>query len=148
MDTATQAWLDQNDALMADIIRRCGWSIQYVGGAICDAPGCECADEAGPAFAYTVGLFGLGHPELLIVGVEPDLAQTILNELGNRVKAGATIVPGQLITVESPPLRIVPEVVPDPGEIVFMANRFYRRPDEASVPVLQLSYNDANQRLP
>ncbi len=37
-----------------------------------------------------------------------------------------------------------PEQVPNPGEVVFEANRFYARPDEFSVPVLQLSYADEN----
>lgn len=33
-------------------------------------------------------------------------------------------------------------------EIVFEANRFYKRPDPASIPVLQLSYNDLEGRYP
>jgi len=39
-------------------------------------------------------------------------------------------------------------VVPNPGEIVFTANDFYARPETASVPVLQLSYDDAFGRFP
>jgi hypothetical protein len=31
---------------------------------------------------------------------------------------------------------------------VFEANRFYQRPDEFSVPVLQLSYDDTEGRFP
>jgi hypothetical protein len=43
---------------------------------------------------------------------------------------------------------VVPEEVPNPGEIVLGAYRFYeKRPDE-SLPVLQLSYPDAAGRFP
>jgi hypothetical protein len=44
--------------------------------------------------------------------------------------------------------RVTVEEVPNPGEIVFGANRFYQRPDEASVPVLQLTYDDLGGRFP
>ena len=43
---------------------------------------------------------------------------------------------------------MVPEVLPNPGEILFTANRFYQRPEEASVPALQLSYDDKAGRFP
>lgn len=148
MDAATQAWLDQEDAMVTDVIRQHGWLIRYVGGGMCSAPGCDCADGDGPAFAYTVGLFGLGHPELLVFGTDPETAHGVLNELAARVEAGATLVPGQMLDLEQWPHRIVPEEVPNPGDIVFSANRFYARPDEASVPVLQLSYDDLTGRFP
>lgn len=148
MDAATQAWLDQEDARVTDIIRRYGWFIQYVGGGSCTAPGCGCGEADQPPFAYTVGLFGLGHPELLVLGVDPETAVAVLNELGERIRSGATLVVGQMITFDWWPHRIVPEEVPNPGEIVYSANRFYDRPDQASVPVLQLSYDDREGRFP
>lgn len=145
------AWLDQEDARVVTTIRQVGVFIQYVGGA-CSEPGCACSvdadEDGGPPFAYTVGLFGLGHPELLILGAGPQTSGAVLNELSERVRAGADLVPGELITVAEWPHRIVAEVVPNPGEIVFAANRFYQRPDEASVPVLQLSYDDTAGRFP
>jgi hypothetical protein len=104
--------------------------------------------DGGPAFAYTVGLFGMGHPELLIFGVSPDDAATILNTLGERIRAGDNLVPGQLLTHTDWRRRIVVEKLPNPGEIVFSANRHYGRPPGFSVPVLQLSYDDANGRFP
>jgi hypothetical protein len=36
----------------------------------------------------------------------------------------------------------------DLARLVFSANRFYQRPAEFSVPVLQLSYNDKAGRFP
>jgi len=93
MDAATQAWLDQQDADLAATIRRRGWSIQYIGGDTCSAPGCNCPESDGPPFAYTVGLFGLRHPELLIFGVPPEIALGVLNALGRGIKAGNDHIP-------------------------------------------------------
>jgi hypothetical protein len=148
MDAATQAWVDQHDAHIAAVIRRHGWYIAYIGGGSCSRPGCDGGDSDEPAFAYTVGLFGLAHQELLIFGVEPDTAAGVLNTLGSGVRGGEPLLPGQLLTFDEWPHRIVPEPVPNPGEIVFEANRFYQRPDEFSVPVLQLSYDDTEGRFP
>jgi hypothetical protein len=148
-DAMTQAWLDQEDAHVATMIRQHGWFVEYVGGA-CGAPDCDCGDgEAdAPPFAYTVGLFGLDHPELLIFGVSPHTAMGVLNTLGARIRSGANLIPGDLVTFDEWPHKIIPEVLPNPGEVVFAANRFYQRPDEHSVPVLQLSYDDLAGRFP
>jgi hypothetical protein len=40
------------------------------------------------------------------------------------------------------------EALPNPGEVVFSANRFYERPDEFSVPAFQLTWADAAGRFP
>ena len=141
-DVATQAWLDQEDRHVAGIIRRHGCFIQYVSGCTCG----ECEEET--SFAYSVGLFGLGHPELLILGVQQETAAGVINDLFARVRGGSDLVPGQLLTFDGWPHRIVTEEVPNPGRIVFAANRHYRRPDEASVPVLQLTWDDKHGRFP
>lgn len=148
MSARIQAWLDQEDARIKTVIRRHGWAIEYIGGGCCSAPGCDGSDDEGPPFAYTVGLFGLGHPELLVFGLDPDTTGTLLNELGSRVRGDDALIPGQMLTFEDWEHRVVPEVVTNPGEIVFSANRFYQRPDEYSVPVLQLSYDDLSGRFP
>ncbi|MEE8407359.1 MAG: DUF4262 domain-containing protein [Acidimicrobiia bacterium] len=148
MDARTQAWLDQEDANVAEKIRRYGWFIQYVGGSSCSRPECECSQSDDPAFAYTVGLFGLAHPELLIFGVGPNTAAGVINTLGSRVRDGEALLPGQLVTFDEWPHQIIPEPVPNPGEIVFEANRYYQRPADVSVPVLQLSYDDTEGRFP
>ena len=46
MDSRTQSWIDQDEAWMADTIRRRGRAIQYVGGEECSRPGCECPAAA------------------------------------------------------------------------------------------------------
>lgn len=144
----TQAWFDQHDAHITAMIRRYGWYIAYIGGDLCSRPRCDGDHIGEPPFAYTVGLFGLAHPELLIHGVDSDTALYVLNALGDEVRAGEPLLPGQLAAVAEWPHRIVAETLPNPGEIVFEANRFYQRPRQASVPVLQLSYDDAEGRFP
>jgi Domain of unknown function (DUF4262) len=148
MNLRDKAWLDQEDAHVTTLVRKFGWAVQYVGGDVCSAPECGCPKEDVPAFAYTIGLFGFGHPELLILGVPHQIAMGVLNNLGDRVKAGAALVPGQLVTFTQWPHRIIPERVPNPHEIVFGANRFYRKSDAESVPVLQLSHDDTAGRFP
>lgn len=133
---------------MSAIIRRYGWYIQYVGSDGCSHPGCREEPGEGPPFAYTIGLFGLGHPELLIVGVPSGTAKGVLNDLGERIRRGADLIAGELITFDDWPHRIVPEPVPNPGDIVLWANRHYHRPPEYSVPALQLSYDDIAGRFP
>jgi hypothetical protein len=145
-DLQIQAWLDQEDAHTTAVIRRHGWYIQYVYP--CDVPEGAGDDVARPAFAYTIGLLGLHHPELLILGVPPGTASGVLNALGDRIRSGEDLLPGQIITFDKWAHRIIPESVPNPGEIVFAANRYYGRPDPASVPVLQLSYDDEAGRFP
>ena len=147
-DVQTQAWLDQEDARVTQAIRRRGWFIQYVLSCRRTMPGGDRGHLEDPPFAYTVGLFGMGHPELLIVGVSPITASSVLDALGERIRAGADIVPGELITSEDWQRRIIAEQVPNPGEIVFAANRHYWRPPEHSVPVLQPSDDDEAGRFP
>lgn len=148
MNARLRAWADQEDARLRATIRRHGWAIEYIGGGICCAPGCDGGDDEGPSFAYTVGLFGLGHDELLVFGVDPHDSSGLLNTLGEEIRAGEALLPGVELTVGNWPHRVIPEQVPNPGEIVLSANRFYQRPDECSVPVLQLTYDDENGRFP
>lgn len=150
---AQQAWLDQDDQLTVDLVRRYGWRIVYVGAH--GEGGCECTpvcpdpDELpSPAFAYTVGLFGLGHPELLLFSTPAELAAVVLNRLGARVRAGENLLPRRVLEVPEWGRRLVTEQVSNPGGIVFAANSFYHRPAEASVPVLQVSYDDHHGRFP
>lgn len=148
MNAHLQAWLDQDDARMKSVIRRHGWSIEYIGGDCCSVPGCGGGNDEDPPFAYTVGLFGLGHPELLVFALDASSTVWLLNSVGARVREDDVLIPGQVLTFEDWDYRVIPEEVPNPGEIVFGANRFYQRPSEYSVPVLQLSYHDEQGRWP
>lgn len=148
MNPRIRAWLDQDHARLVTVIRRHGWAIHYVGGEACSMAGCRSGPSDEPPFAYTVGLFGLGHPELLIFDVGPEIAVAVLNELGGRVLSGGALLEGLLVEVETWDRRFIPEAVPNPEEIVFVANDFYQQPPGLSVPVLQLSYDDGAGRFP
>ncbi|MDQ1681432.1 MAG: hypothetical protein QOI42_2291 [Frankiaceae bacterium] len=138
MDAAIEAWLDQQDAHVADNIRRFGWHIEFVYGE---------EDDDETSFAYTVGLFGLKHPELLIFGVSPHTAALVLNELGDRVRAGRDLMPGEVVGFRDG-RRVTVEELPNPAEILFTANRHYQRPDCASVTAYQLTWDDHTGLFP
>jgi hypothetical protein len=142
------AWRDQADARVTECVRTYGVYIQYVGGCTCVVPGCGCAADDRPPFAYTVGLFGLNHPELVTVGLSVEASAEVLNNLTGRVMDGQNLIPGALLGFEEWPHSMVPEVLPNPGEILYIANRFYRRSGHTSVPALQLSYDDRAGRFP
>ena len=130
-DPQTLAWLDQEDARLAQLIRAHRWAVQYVVEG--DAP-----DE--PAFGYTIGLFGLGHPELVVVGLGPENTHGILGRVAGLVADGRDLVSGELLTFPDRPDGLMVEDLPNPGEVVLGANRFYERPAEYSVPAYQLTW--------
>lgn len=138
-DPSVLAWLDQEDTRTAQTIREHGTSNEYVIGDM---------QRHQTPFCYTIGLFGLGHPELLVFGLDFRTAGLLLNDVAARVRGGDDLVPGQLLTFDGWRHRVTVEEVPNPGEIAFAANRYYRRPSEASVPVLQLTYDDRAGRFP
>jgi hypothetical protein len=65
------------------LVRSVGWAVVMVGPC-----GPTDADGEAPAFAYTVGLADRGHPELMVMGFAPDVAQPVLNAAAQRVKEG------------------------------------------------------------
>ena len=138
-DPQITAWLDQEDAHTAQTIRAHGWVVQYVGGG---------DDPWQPSFGYTIGLFGLGHPELLVVGLGCDNTHRTLQLVAGMVRDGRDLVPGELLTFDDWAGRLVPEVCPNPGDVVLGANRFYLRPPEYSVPALQLAWTHHDGTFP
>ena len=157
-DPAVHAWRDQDDRLSTETIRRYGTRIVYVGSDECVA--CAALNRADRRrlakqkkstdlpFAYTVGLVGIGHPELIVFGVDPQTAGGVLNEVSARIRAGHDLTPGVVLTFDEWHHHALVEIVPNPGEIVFEANRFYQRPPEASVEALQLTLDDCSGRFP
>jgi hypothetical protein len=138
-DPQTVAWLDQEDARLAQIIRTHRFAVQYVWSG--DEP-----DE--PGFGYTVGLFGLGHPELVVTGLDHHVSHGLLNRVARMVVDGRNLVPGEVIQDDTGQDIVTVEVLPNPAEVLFSANRFYERPDEFSVPAFQLTWADAAGRFP
>lgn len=132
-DVRVAPWLDQEDRRVSQNIRTHGCSIEYVFP-------CE-GDEVPTPFCYTIGLSGLGHPELLVFGLDYPSAAGLLNHVFALVAAGRDLVPGELLTFEGHDETYLIEDVPNPGEIIFAANRYYGRPALASVPAFQLTWS-------
>ena len=66
------------------VVDRFGWAVLHGGGA---GP----VTRAGP---HTVGLTGLGHPEVIVVGLPFEAGETYLNLVGEAVRAGARFSAG------------------------------------------------------
>jgi hypothetical protein len=136
-----QQWSDQQDARLRETIRAHGWAVQAVFGN---------HRRRHPDFAYTVGLWGFGHPELLVVGLPAQTACRLLNELGELVRAGGVLRAGD--TVDCPELRggrtLCLRRVPDPERILFVAQNVYGGPGLRVVPALQVFYPDSQGRYP
>ena len=68
---------DSDRKLLADVAAH-GWHIVGVN-----------ADEAGPEFAFSVGLFyTLGHPEILIMGLRHSISASLINDIGDAIRSG------------------------------------------------------------
>jgi hypothetical protein len=133
-------FLDQSDAWTQDMIDRFGWALQYVF----DGEG-----DHVPPFCYTIGLHELDHPELLIFGLDQGTSAQILNTAGARIRTGERLHDGDVLTLDGDPqLRVTALTVPNPGEILYSTNRHYHRPDDDSVPALQLVWPDDVGRFP
>ncbi|MQA11483.1 MAG: DUF4262 domain-containing protein [Pseudonocardiaceae bacterium] len=128
---------DQYNAWERDVIRTYGWAIQYVLG-----------DEDGPPFAYTVGLSGFDHPELIAFGLGQQNSAALLNDLGERVRAGETLRHGQLVSFAGWAHHAVLVTVPDSSEHLLGANAAYRSTGGPAIPALQAVYNDVGGRFP
>jgi hypothetical protein len=148
---------DQLRMRTAENIRTKGVSIVAVGDNVpCDScpPPSRAQRRAlarqadGSMFAYTIGLFGLAHPELLLFPDSVDLAFYVLNTVAARVVGGQRIISGQVVALHEIGRHAIAAEVPNPGQIAFRANDYYQRPPEYSVPLLQLTLTDAEGRLP
>jgi len=133
------AWMDDEDRRTAQTIRAHGTRNEYVFG--------DMSKREAP-FAYTIGLFGLGHPELLVFGLDPRTSALLLDDVAGRVRAGEDLRTGQVVTFAGWRHRVTVEELTNPRDIVFAANRYYARTDERSVPVFQLTYDDRDGRFP
>lgn len=103
--------------------------------------------EGWPPFAYTIGLWSRGHPELCVFGIEHHQACALLNEIAQRVVDGARVDDGDEFECNHG-LPLTAFRLPDPGQVVLRANWFYRRKPRNSVPALQLVHPDVHGTWP
>lgn len=117
-----------------ELIATYGWMVQHIGGGAIDEP----------PWSYTIGLSaGFDHPELVVVGLSPERAIGILNDLSRRVANGGLFVPGSLAENAAGTLEVVfAEVHPLQWETpVFTMWRHYygsrgRAPDQRALQVV------------
>jgi len=75
---------DSDRKLLADV-KSHGWHLVGVE-----------EDSEGPAFTFSVGLlYSLGHPEILIMGLQPSISGNLINDMGDAIRAGQTFQAGK-----------------------------------------------------
>ncbi len=80
-----RAATNQSEQKVVSDVQEYGWHVVLV------AP-----DEAGPGFAFTIGLFhSFGHPEVILFGLPDKVAHAVLNLIGASVKSGHRFQAGQ-----------------------------------------------------
>lgn len=123
-------WLERQAAWLSDKVARVGWAIQAV----------EVSADA-PPFAYTIGLWNLGHPEIVVFGLDFGCSVHLLDALARGVaNGGSRLRDGDEVAADGLPVRLFG--VRNPGDIVFRANQFFAMAPDESVPVLQAIYPD------
>jgi len=78
---------DQNprDKKLREDIESYGWQVVKV-----------MEDDKGPGFCYSIGLYQtFRHPEIIILGLKPDLGHVLINNIGEDIKNGKTYQAGQ-----------------------------------------------------
>ncbi|MGC4111611.1 MAG: DUF4262 domain-containing protein [Nocardioides sp.] len=132
-----EASYDKQDRRVIDTVRRHGWQVLTVGA------GCEHPehvehehdeDSSGPVFAYTIGLgHRVGHPELLMSGLDHHLMHRCLNGIAQRVMNGLRLAPGDSLEDVLAGVPVAVEQVAERalGETVPWAGWFHRRKPEA-----------------
>ena len=139
-DPQTIAWLDQEDARLAQLIRTHRFAVQYVwSGDEPDEPRSATRSGCSVSGIRNWSSAGLDH-HVSHAAAEPGRPDGRRRPGSRARRADRWTTAGQdILTVE---------VLPNPGEVLFVANRFYERPDEYSVPAFQLTWADAAGRFP
>jgi hypothetical protein len=121
-------------AELVGLIERYGWAVRHVGAG---------AEPGEAAFSYTVGLTGLGHPEVVITGMPFDSSQAFLNLIGDEVRQGRRFAAG-LVTEEltRPGAAVVFIPVHDVSGLAAVRQVF------GQIEAVQMVWSDSAGRLP
>ncbi len=120
------------------LIKKHGWMVMKV------------SDPEGvmPKFSYTIGLWeSYHHPEIIVLGLNSDVAHTILNDIGSKIKNGEVILENKNYKdiVDTYPvqfLKVRPGQFP---EYLGLAMDHYR---DQSFEALQLVHTDKQFNFP
>jgi len=139
-DQAGAAWRrhDHSEDFINETVKSHGWVVQLIR-------------EEGdlPAFAYTIGLHRtFGGPELIVVGLRTEVMHGMLNDCGERMRAGETLPVGTPFSgvLEDYDVLLRPVTSPESyREYVGYGLWFYGGPN---FPLLQLVWPDKEGRFP
>lgn len=138
--------------LSSAIVRR-GFALVPVGFGSCSTPGCDCGDDDGDAWSYTVGLAEQGHAELVVLGLAPVIVLELVTSVVERHRAGDPLREGEARVFGGVPLRL--EAIPadwlahDPERMSMWIQHYLpgRRTLHAP-PIAQLLWGDDLGRFP
>ncbi|GAB3147113.1 hypothetical protein GCM10027290_29890 [Micromonospora sonneratiae] len=103
--------------------------------------------ESGSPFAYTVGLTQHDFPELVIAGLHPYIAHTLLNDMARRVHDGAQrLIHGQQVNDLLVGYDAV--IVEGPATEALHPGTAYARYGEERVRLQQIVWPDQHGRFP
>ena len=127
---------DELDRRTIDSVLEHGWQVILVADdAACSDPehhdhSADDEGDPGPAFAYTVGLgHRLGHPELLMSGLDRHVMHRALNDIADRIMNGRRLSPGDALEHVLAGVPVAIEQVADDGlrDTVTWSGWFHRR---------------------
>lgn len=106
-------------------------------------------DDPGTTFTYTIGLRDTwDHPEMIVVGLQSELAHGILSSAITGIKEGKKYGPGKyqdlISDPEGAPMDALIRVVPTPGRPLNWARMFHGKNESA----LQIMWPDENGKFP
>ena len=107
---------------LSETIQRFGYSVESVSGT----------KKRQPSFAYTIGLFAHGYPELLVFGFGAQAACKVPNGTRGLILAGTEMALGTEVVVDINLIvgvehgyllrrQVMLDTVPNPGQIVLRA---------------------------
>ena len=132
------AMIDPTMLGIASAIDRHGMHVIHIG------EGCDCGEcTAAPLppdqrFGYTIGLTGVGHPELMVRGLSARETAGLLSRWGDTVLSGEVFDAGHLLCEGSggPTWELVP--VRRPSRTLVLAARYYRTAGTGGLSALEL----------
>jgi len=129
---------DLDRKLLADVVKHKCCIVEIAG------------DQHFPGYSFSVGLFlNFGHPELIVVGLNPKVAFRAINDVRDMIQAGRRFKPGDLSDkiFERCQAAFVEAPASTHGLFIGTAIWFYRSL-QTTFPVLQLVWPDNQNRFP
>jgi hypothetical protein len=128
--------VDKPDQDLLNKIQTHGWAVIRVSG------------EDGPDFAYSIGLYEkFGQPEIIILGLKPDTAHKLINDVGEAMGQGIVVRAGETSDAFLDSFRCTFRRVPPHQYRAYLGRALWYYKDRA-FPALQFIYPDRHGRWP